>query len=121
MTMTKEQDDNWRKDIIFKAQMDLASYEFGPQEPWVKEWTRKVLFAKSNNDALRTGQHLYLLLPSEFQVELTSTIHDPFYGELRKDEIQQWFIRHITFDDEGRMAILRNYEQALWGRQDWSK
>ena len=101
------------KKRVFEAQMKLASYDWPDQELWVKEWTRKVLAAAAQNPTLRTGQHLYLMLPDRFQVELASTLHDPFHGNLRKSELITWFIRHITFNEEGKMVILRDYERAL--------
>lgn len=103
-----------RKKRVFEAQMRLASYDWPDQELWVKEWTRKVLEAHAHNQALRRGQHLYLMLPEDFQLQLTATLHDPFYSNMEKGEIIQWFIRHITFNEEGKMEILRDYERALW-------
>lgn len=122
MRIMTAQTDPSREEVVMQAQMELASYEHGDQELWIAEWTRRVLEAYARNEALRRGQHLYLMLPKEFAVELNGTLHDPFFSNMEKGEIIQWFTRHITFRQlDGKMAILRDYEQALWGRQDWSQ
>lgn len=111
--MVDQMDNDDRKKRVFEAQMRLASYEWPEQEPWVRDWTNRVLREHASNEHLRTGQHLYMLLPKEFQTELVSTLHDPFHANLHKADIIQWFIRHITFDEKGAMVILRDYERAL--------
>lgn len=122
MIVMTAQTDPHRDEVITQAQMDLASFEYGEQEGWIKDWTARVIVANQTNDALRRGQHLYMMLPKEFAREINGTLHDPFYSNMEKGEIIQWFQRHITFrEEDGEMAILRDYEKALWGRQNWSE
>lgn len=102
-----------KKDRVVEAQMRLASFDWPPQELWVKGWSEQVLEAHRRNEALRTGQHLYLMLPKQFAKNLNGTLHDPFYSSMEKGELMQWFRRHITFNWEGKMMILRDYEKAL--------
>lgn len=119
--MSNQLDPNFRKKVILEAQAKLTGYEYPDQELHIRAWTDRVMREYEANTHLRTGQHLYCMLPKEFREELNGTLHDPFYANLHKGEIIHWFQRHIIFDSEGRPAILRDYERALWGRQNWSE
>ena len=66
---------------------------------------------------LRTGQLLINNLPREVANVVRGTKFDPFYQELTREQIINWFDDHIIFSEDDQIIVVFDNDKILWERE----
>jgi hypothetical protein len=74
------------------------------------------IMAMARFHRMRTGQLLFNNLPAAVANVVRTTDFDPFYWNMRRDEVLKWFDDHIIYNEYDEIVVVFSENTILWER-----